>query len=191
MISRHKIELTNREVIVSLLRKKNDDVDRFAEKLKDYYGIKNIILTPSGRGGLYLLFKALPQKRVILPAFDCRAVVEAATIAAKEIDYVDIDLTDYNMNVERLRERIKPDSIVVATHQLGIPCKLDEIAKICAENNSVMLEDSAASFGAVYKGKKTGTIGDTAACSFCQNKTFTCSRLLVLPNQMSGLKYNG
>ena len=34
-------------------------------------------------------------------------------------------------------------------------------------------EDNAEAFGGSYKGKKTGTLGDIAGCSFCQNKTFT------------------
>ncbi len=36
-----------------------------------------------------------------------------------------------------------------------------------------MIEDNAEAFGGAYKGKKTGTLGHMAACSFCQNKTFT------------------
>ena len=36
-----------------------------------------------------------------------------------------------------------------------------------------MIEDNAEAFGGEYKGKKTGTLGHIAACSFCQNKTFT------------------
>ena len=41
------------------------------------------------------------------------------------------------------------------------------------KHNLYVIEDNAEAFGGMYKGKKTGTIGDMAACSFCQNKTFT------------------
>jgi dTDP-4-amino-4,6-dideoxygalactose transaminase len=37
----------------------------------------------------------------------------------------------------------------------------------------LVIEDNAEAFGGYYKGKKTGTLGNMAACSFCQNKTFT------------------
>ena len=34
-----------------------------------------------------------------------------------------------------------------------------------------LIEDNAEAFGGSYKGKKTGTLGDIAGCSFCQNNT--------------------
>ena len=40
-------------------------------------------------------------------------------------------------------------------------------------HNLFVIEDNAEAFGGAYKGKKTGTLGDIAGCSFCQNKTFT------------------
>jgi dTDP-4-amino-4,6-dideoxygalactose transaminase len=36
-----------------------------------------------------------------------------------------------------------------------------------------VIEDNAEAFGGVFKGKKTGTLGDIAGCSFCQSKNFT------------------
>ena len=41
------------------------------------------------------------------------------------------------------------------------------------ENGLFVIEDNAEAFGGEYKGRKTGTLGHMAACSFCQNKTFT------------------
>jgi dTDP-4-amino-4,6-dideoxygalactose transaminase len=48
--------------------------------------------------------------------------------------------------------------------------KVNDFAKA---HGLYVIEDNAEAFGGEYKGKKTGTLGDIAACSFCQNKTFT------------------
>jgi dTDP-4-amino-4,6-dideoxygalactose transaminase len=50
---------------------------------------------------------------------------------------------------------------------------MDEIMAFAKRHNLYVIEDNAEAFGGAYKGKKTGTIGHMAACSFCQNKTFT------------------
>jgi dTDP-4-amino-4,6-dideoxygalactose transaminase len=50
---------------------------------------------------------------------------------------------------------------------------MDEINAFARKHDLFVLEDNAEAFGGYYKDKKTGTLGDMAGCSFCQNKTFT------------------
>jgi len=50
---------------------------------------------------------------------------------------------------------------------------MDKVNAFAKKHNLLVIEDNAEAFGGFYKGKKTGTIGDIAGCSFCQNKTFT------------------
>jgi dTDP-4-amino-4,6-dideoxygalactose transaminase len=50
---------------------------------------------------------------------------------------------------------------------------MDKITAFAKKHNLFVIEDNAEAFGGSYKGKKTGTLGDIAGCSFCQNKTFT------------------
>ena len=80
---------------------------------------------------MYYLLKALPQKKVYLPAYTCWAVPAAIKHAGKELVYVDINLADYNMDVDKLIEIPgTPDSIILATHQFGIPCDIEAIKTI-------------------------------------------------------------
>ena len=53
--------------------------------------------------------------------------------------------------------------------------KIDEIKKICDENNAIIIEDAAESLGATYKGKQTGTFGKYNCISFNGNKIITGS----------------
>jgi dTDP-4-amino-4,6-dideoxygalactose transaminase len=58
-------------------------------------------------------------------------------------------------------------------HLYGNVCDLDPVLAFAKRHKLFVIEDNAEAFGGVYKGKKTGAWGDIAACSFCQNKTFT------------------
>ena len=58
-------------------------------------------------------------------------------------------------------------------HLYGNVCDMDPIMDFARKHGLYVIEDNAEAFGGEYKGKKTGTIGHVAACSFCQNKTFT------------------
>lgn len=56
-------------------------------------GCRDAVLAPSGRGALRLLLLALPPPfdsgRVVVPAYTCSAVVEAARLAGREVVAVD------------------------------------------------------------------------------------------------------
>ena len=58
-------------------------------------------------------------------------------------------------------------------HTFGLPCRIDEIARICEEFCIPLIEDTAESLGSYYQGKHTGTFGKLAAFSFNGNKTIT------------------
>ena len=146
-------------------------VEKLERELTEYFGVENSLLTHSCRTGIYFLLKALPQKKVYLPAYNCWAVTEAAMYAGKEIEYVDISLNDYNMDIAKLRACLVPDAIILATHQFGIPCDIEAIMELARERNCVVLEDNAAAFGAEVGGKKTGSFGSAGVLSFDYSKT--------------------
>jgi perosamine synthetase len=50
---------------------------------------------------------------------------------------------------------------------------MDEIISIAAKHNLFVIEDAAEAHGALYKGKKAGSLGDVAAFSFYANKIIT------------------
>jgi dTDP-4-amino-4,6-dideoxygalactose transaminase len=58
-------------------------------------------------------------------------------------------------------------------HLYGNVADMDKVRAFAKKHNLFVIEDNAEAFGGVYKGKKTGSLGDIAGCSFCQSKTFT------------------
>lgn len=152
----------------------------YSAKLEDelvrYVGVRKALLTHSGRTGLYFLFKVLPQKKVYLPAYNCWAVTEAALYANKEIEYVDIRLNDYNMDVAKLRDTLVADSIILATHQFGIPCDIEAIMELARERNCIVIEDNAPALGSEVGGKMTGSFGAASIISFDYSKTIVAGK---------------
>ena len=58
-------------------------------------------------------------------------------------------------------------------HLYGNVCDMGKVQAFAKKHKLFVIEDNAEAFGGEYKGKKTGTLSHIAACSFCQNKTFT------------------
>jgi dTDP-4-amino-4,6-dideoxygalactose transaminase len=50
---------------------------------------------------------------------------------------------------------------------------MDDIMKVAKRHDLYVVEDCAEAHGAIYRGRKVGTIGHVGCFSFCQNKTFT------------------
>lgn len=138
--------------------------------LQEYLQEPNILLMPSGRAGLFFLLKALPQSKVIVPGYTCKAVVEAAKMANKTVIYSEVNSYDFNMSVTELQKVVDEDSIVVATHQYGIPCNIYELINLCRQKNAIVIEDVAAALGTRVRNQLVGTFGDAAFYSFDSTK---------------------
>ena len=65
---------------------------------------------------------------------------------------------------------IDPSTIVIATHQFGIPCDIERICEICAQHGAVVIEDVAAAFGTRIRGRLAGTFAHASFFSFDSTK---------------------
>lgn len=146
---------------------------RLSAQLCGYLGVREVLLTPSGRCGLYAILKAIDRPRVIVPAYTCNAVVEAAMLAGKSVEYAEVEPGGFNVAVGSLAPLLGPDAVFIATHQFGIPCAIEEIVALCRERGALCVEDAAASLGTRVGGRLTGTFGDAAFFSFDISKLVT------------------
>ncbi len=89
---------------------------------------------------------------------------------------IDAEPTTWNMDPAALEEAFEryPDvKHVMLVNLFGTPCRFDELRAICDRHGAVIIEDAAESFGASYKGRSTGTLGDIGVVSFNGNKIIT------------------
>jgi pyridoxal phosphate-dependent aminotransferase EpsN len=74
----------------------------------------------------------------------------------------------------RVRQGKRPKAVVVV-HLYGQSADMDRIMTVCDKYEVPVVEDSAESMGATYKGLHTGTIGRAGIFSFNGNKIITTS----------------
>lgn len=141
--------------------------DKSIRYFSDFFKSENILLTSSGRGSLYWILKSLPQEKVVIPAYTCMVVVEAALLAGKKVEFEKTDYYSFNSD-----SFVKIDSncIVIATHQYGIPCDIERIVKECHKKGAIVIEDCAAAFGTMVSNQPVGTFGDYGFFSFDPSK---------------------
>ncbi len=92
--------------------------------------------------------------------------------------FIDTEYDTWNMDPKSLKKAFElyPDTkVVIVVNLYGVPAKYDEICAIAENYGATVIEDAAESFGAVYKGKQTGTFGKYNIISFNGNKIITGS----------------
>jgi dTDP-4-amino-4,6-dideoxygalactose transaminase len=175
MIPRTKVTYGALDLARAGARRDGDTRARTAltEALQSRFGLEHVLLAPSGRASLVALLEACDRPTVVVPAYTCKAVVEACLIAGKQLRFVDAEPDGFNMDPERL-ERLAPaidaSCVVLATHQFGIPCDFARIQRFAASRGALVIEDAAASLGSTIDGRQTGTLGDAGFFSFDSTK---------------------
>lgn len=140
------------------------------ETICKYFDVEDVLLTSSGRASIYMLLKHLPHSKVIVPAYTCKVVIEAALLAGKEVIYA--PTSRHTFNITSLPD-LDSDCIVIATHQYGIPCDIESICDECRKYGAIVIEDCAASLGTRVNGKLTGLFGHYGIFSFDSSKLIT------------------
>ncbi len=109
----------------------------------------------------------MPSYTFIATSF---AVVQAGAVPR----FADVNLDDHCLSVASAEKLVTPRTrAIIPVHLYGNVCDMDGINALAKRHDLYVIEDNAQAFGGAYRGKKTGTLGHMAACSFCQNKTFT------------------
>jgi dTDP-4-amino-4,6-dideoxygalactose transaminase len=150
---------------------------KFEEEFAAWQGSKYAISTSSGTAALHVCLAALgigPGDEVIVPSYTFIATSFAVLQAGAIPRFADVNLEDHCISVESAAQLInRRTKAIIPVHLYGNVCDMDPILELARKHNLYVIEDNAEAFGGEYKGKKTGTLGHMAACSFCQNKTFT------------------
>lgn len=135
----------------------------------------------SGTAALHLAVKSAGVKkgdRVFCSDMTFAATVNPISYEGGVQVFIDSERDTWNMDpvaLERAFEKYPDTKFVMLVHLYGTPAKIDEIKEICEKYNAVLIEDSAESLSAEYKGRKCGTFGKYAVFSFNGNKIITTS----------------
>jgi len=181
MIPRFKPWLNNRELL-ALFRPNAGAVRNFEEQFSRELGAVDAVAFPYGRSAQWAFLQAVGIKgaEVVMPAYTCSVVAHAITLSGNTPRFVDINLNDYNMDLDQLAGVINDKTrAVVATHLFGYPLDIDRVESIIAEAESRfghkiwLIQDCAHSFGATWKGRPVGSSGDVGLYALNVSKMMT------------------
>ena len=149
----------------------------FEKKFAAWQGSKYAVSVATGTAALHVALNALgigPGDEVIVPSYTFIATSFSVVQAGAIPRFADVNLPDHCISVESAERLVNARTkAIIPVHLYGNVCDMDEIMAFARRHKLYVIEDNAQAFGGMYKGKKTGTLGHVAACSFCQNKTFT------------------
>jgi len=153
--------------------KNNEYTTILKEKLSEMFDRKYVFLTGRATTAIYLALKAMKKVmkvktgNVVLPDILCPSPANAVLYAGLKPIFCDVNLYDYNMNIDSLSDVItKETRAIIPVHLFGQPAEMDKIEQLAEDNNLFVIEDAAQAIGGEYKGKKLGSFGDVSIFSF-------------------------
>ncbi len=128
----------------------------------------------SGLDALFLSLKALDIRagdEVLVPSHTYIASALAISHVGATPVFVEPDIRTYNIDVNRIEAAITSRTkAIIPVHLYGQPCNMDRIMAIAESYGLYVVEDNAQAHGAMWKGKKTGSIGHCNGTSFYPGK---------------------
>jgi len=151
---------------------------RFEANYAAYIGTKYAIGCGSGLDALIWIFRAYmelglmqPGDEVLVPANTYVASILAITHNKLVPVFIEPDLQTLQMDDSLLEQVVTSKTkAVLLVHLYGQCSYTDRIGALCRKYDLKLVEDNAQAHGCLYKGIKTGSLGDAAGHSFYPSK---------------------
>jgi len=185
------------------------EVEDFENQFASYCESSHCIGVASGLDALTLILRAYKignGDEVIVPGNTYIATWLAVSQVGATPIPVEPDERTYNIDPKLIEAAITSRTkAIIPVHLYGQPADMDLIMAIAQKHGLKVIEDAAQSHGARYKGKRTGSIGDSAGFSFYPGKNLgalgdggaivtndpqLAEELKVLRNYGSRIKYH-
>ena len=167
----------------------------FQEKFARYTGTTNAFALNNATSALEIAaqlcqFKA--NDEIIIPSHTYTASAYPFLKKGAKIVWADIDLPTRVVSAETIQKCITPKTkAIVVVHLYGYCADMNEIMKVAATNNLLVIEDVAQAIGSKINGKMAGTFGDFGIFSFHSHKNITTlgegGMLLVKSNKVANI----
>lgn len=160
------------------------EVAEFEKNLGTFCGAKYNLSCSNGTDALafgLMAFGIEPGDAVFVPSFTFAATAEVVTWFGATPIFIDVLEDTYNMDPRSLEKGIalaKKLSLtpkgIIPVDLFGLPADYDAIEAIAKAHSLWVMADAAQSFGASYKGRQVGTLGEIATTSFFPAKPLGC-----------------
>lgn len=152
-------------------------ISEFEQGFAKYCECEHGIAVANGTVALHLALATLgigPGDEVLVSTFTNMATFFAVLYTGATPIPIDIEPDTWNMNPDLLEAKITSKTkAILAVHIYGHPVDMDRVSAIAKKHNLFVIEDAAEAHGALYKGRKAGSLSDIACFSFFANKILT------------------
>lgn len=160
-------------------------VDAFERELALYVGVRGAVALSSGTAAIHLALRLLgvgPGDRVFCSSLTFVASANPVLYLGGEPVFIDSEPGSWNMSPAALKRAFfdalddgKLPKAVIVVNLYGQSADMEPIIELCNYYGVPVIEDSAESLGATYRGKKSGAWGKFGIYSFNGNKIITTS----------------
>lgn len=149
-------------------------VQKLEKRLKEYLGVKNIILVSNGTVALDVAYRVLALSgEVITTPFSFVATTSSLVMANLKPVFADIDEKSLNIDPKNIEKLINVNtSAILPVHVFGNSCEVEEIEEIAKKHNLKVIYDAAHAFDVQYKEESVLSHGDISTLSFHATKLF-------------------
>src|ERR1017187_8383244 len=150
------------------------EVEAFEQEYAAYCGTTFCVGVGNCLDAMHLVLRAWgigQGDEVIVPTNTFIATWLAVSHAGATPVPVEPDPQTYNIPPEHVMEAITARTkAIIPVHLYGRPAEMDAINEIADQHGLRVVEDAAQAHGAIYRKKKTGSLGNAAAFSFYPGK---------------------
>jgi dTDP-4-amino-4,6-dideoxygalactose transaminase len=146
----------------------------FEAAFAQFCNVKHCVGVGNGTDAIFIALKILgigKGDEVITVANSFIATSEAITATGARVVFVDINPKTYNIDTKQIENKITPKTkAIIPVHLYGQPVDMDSVLAIAKTHKLKVIEDAAQAHGAMYKGRRIGSLGDLACFSFYPGK---------------------
>jgi len=154
------------------------EVGELEAKLAKFVGVEHALAVSSGTDALLIALMALgvgPGDEVITSPFSFFATAEVIALLGARPVFADINEQTYNICPNAIEKAITAKTKAIMPVSLYGQCAdFDAINTIAERHNLPVIEDGAQSFGAMYKGRRSGSLTTIGCTSFFPSKPLGC-----------------
>jgi len=178
-ISNEEEQIAVNKVLASGLwwRNVGTEVKAFEKEFADYNNCTGCVSVCNGTVAIEIALKILgisEGDEVIVPDMTFYSTVSAVLICKAVPVMVDVSPETFCIDINEIKKNVtNKTKAIIVVHMAGNVCDMDEICAFAKEKNIYVIEDAAHAHGALYKGKKAGSLADCSTFSFQNAKLLT------------------
>ncbi len=157
-----------------------ESVSKLEEEFAQYIGVKYAVAVNSGTSALILAYHAIGLNNAtsfIVPTTTFISTASAGALLGAKPIFVDIKLSDYTIDENKVLKLMEKDGVkakaIIPVHLYGFPAEIRPLIEAADENSIYVIEDAAQAHGAIYNGRRVGSLGHVAVFSFYPTKNMT------------------